>query len=115
MIGSEFGARYVPQEPRVYRTQAKNAQEAHEAIRAYGEVFRTPSELSSVLRGNEQKLYDLMKSDRFVVNNPHNGGVLLIVTWLLASGTVPADLKQALYRALAKIPGLTVTDWCENQ
>ena len=33
LIGGEFGARYVPDAPRVYRSPAKNAQEAHEAIR----------------------------------------------------------------------------------
>src|SRR5437762_2366633 len=46
LIGAEFGARYVPDAPRVYRSPAKNAQEAHEAIRptdlARGEV--TPSQ-----------------------------------------------------------------------
>src|SRR6476646_871279 len=33
MIGSEYGDRYVPGAPRRYQTKAKNAQEAHEAIR----------------------------------------------------------------------------------
>src|ERR1700693_3425709 len=33
LIGGEFGPRYVPKEARVYRSPAKNAQEAHEAIR----------------------------------------------------------------------------------
>ena len=33
LIGSDFGARYLPEQPRVYRSPAKNAQEAHEAIR----------------------------------------------------------------------------------
>ena len=50
----------VPDKPRVYTGKSKNAQEAHEAIRPSGEIFRTPSELQSVLRGNEFKLYDLI-------------------------------------------------------
>ena len=33
LIGGEFGPRYLPDAPRVYRSPAKNAQEAHEAIR----------------------------------------------------------------------------------
>ena len=33
MIGSSFGAPYLPESPRHYKTKAKNAQEAHEAIR----------------------------------------------------------------------------------
>ena len=31
-IGQEFGEKYVPNSPRVYKSKAKNAQEAHEAI-----------------------------------------------------------------------------------
>ena len=55
-----YGADSIPEKPRVYTGKSKNAQEAHEAIRPSGEVFRTPSELSSILRGNEFKLYDLI-------------------------------------------------------
>lgn len=55
-----YGADSIPDAPRVYTGKSKNAQEAHEAIRPSGEVFRTPSELQSVLRGSEFKLYDLI-------------------------------------------------------
>ncbi len=55
-----YGADSIPDKPRVYAGKSKNAQEAHEAIRPSGEVFRTPSELSGVLRGSEFKLYDLI-------------------------------------------------------
>jgi DNA topoisomerase-1 len=55
-----YGAESIPEKPRVYTGRSKNAQEAHEAIRPSGETFRTPSELSTVLRGNEFKLYDLI-------------------------------------------------------
>ncbi|MRX42260.1 type I DNA topoisomerase [Agromyces kandeliae] len=55
-----YGADSVPDKPRAYAGKSKNAQEAHEAIRPSGEVFRTPSELQSVLRGSEFKLYDLI-------------------------------------------------------
>ncbi|WP_157428744.1 type I DNA topoisomerase [Agromyces salentinus] len=55
-----YGAESIPSAPRVYAGKSKNAQEAHEAIRPSGEVFRTPSELASVLRGSEFKLYDLI-------------------------------------------------------
>ncbi|MEO5534071.1 MAG: type I DNA topoisomerase [Pseudolysinimonas sp.] len=55
-----YGAETVPDAPRVYTGKNKNAQEAHEAIRPAGDVFKTPSELSTVLRGNDFKLYDLI-------------------------------------------------------
>ncbi|MEI5583417.1 MULTISPECIES: type I DNA topoisomerase [unclassified Agromyces] len=55
-----YGADSIPEKPRVYAGKSKNAQEAHEAIRPSGEVFRTPAELQGVLRGTEFKLYDLI-------------------------------------------------------
>jgi DNA topoisomerase-1 len=55
-----YGAETIPDKPRLYSGKGKNAQEAHEAIRPAGEVFKTPSEVSSALRGNDFKLYDLI-------------------------------------------------------
>ncbi|WBU36863.1 type I DNA topoisomerase [Homoserinibacter sp. YIM 151385] len=55
-----YGAETVPEKPRAYAGKSKNAQEAHEAIRPAGDVFKTPSELSGTLRGNDFKLYDLI-------------------------------------------------------
>jgi DNA topoisomerase-1 len=55
-----YGAETVPEKPRYYTGKSKNAQEAHEAIRPSGEVFRTPSEVSSTLRGNDFRLYELI-------------------------------------------------------
>ncbi|WP_350347426.1 type I DNA topoisomerase [Agromyces sp. G08B096] len=55
-----YGADSVPEKPRAYAGKSKNAQEAHEAIRPSGEVFRTPAEVEGQLRGSEFKLYDLI-------------------------------------------------------
>ncbi len=55
-----YGADSIPETPRVYASKSKNAQEAHEAVRPAGDVFRTPSELEGTLRGNDWKLYDLI-------------------------------------------------------
>ena len=55
-----FGAEYVSDAPRVYTGKSKNAQEAHEAIRPAGEVFKTPAELSTLLHGRAYDLYELI-------------------------------------------------------
>jgi len=55
-----FGAEYVSEKPRVYTGKNKNAQEAHEAIRPAGDVFRTPAELRGQLLGRSLELYDLI-------------------------------------------------------
>ena len=57
---SMFGAEYVSESPRVYTGKNKNAQEAHEAIRPAGDVFRTPAELRGQLIGRSLDLYDLI-------------------------------------------------------
>ncbi len=57
---SLYGSEYVPPEPRRYERRVKNAQEAHEAIRPAGDVFRTPEEAAQVLHGDELRLYELV-------------------------------------------------------
>ncbi len=55
-----YGAEYVTDSPRVYDKKAKNAQEAHEAIRPAGDVFRTPAQVAGELRGEDFSLYELI-------------------------------------------------------
>ena len=55
-----FGEEYVASAPRVYQGKNKNAQEAHEAIRPAGEIFRKPSEVAAELHGRAFELYDLI-------------------------------------------------------
>ena len=55
-----YGEDYLPEQPRVYRSKSKSAQEAHEAIRPAGDRFRTPASLRSTLETDQFKLYDLI-------------------------------------------------------
>jgi DNA topoisomerase-1 len=59
VIAKRFGADYVPNSPRIYKTKAKNAQEAHEAIRPT-DVSRAPKDAARHLNEDERKLYDLI-------------------------------------------------------
>lgn len=59
MIDRRFGSDYLPAKPRVYKTKAKNAQEAHEAIRPT-DVARTPDSLKAVLDPDLFRLYELI-------------------------------------------------------
>jgi DNA topoisomerase-1 len=58
-IGKEFGARYLPEKPRYYSTKAKNAQEAHEAIRPT-DFFRTPASVRAHLDADQFRLYEMV-------------------------------------------------------
>jgi DNA topoisomerase I len=59
LIGADYGARYVPSSPRRYETKAKNAQEAHEAIRPT-DLSRRPQETKRYLDADQAKLYELI-------------------------------------------------------
>lgn len=59
VITERYGAENVPEEPRTFKTKAKNAQEAHEAIRPTS-VARTPDDLKGVLDEDQFKLYSLI-------------------------------------------------------
>src|SRR2546421_10283677 len=59
VIGGDYGDRYVPASPRQYQTKAKNAQEAHEAIRPTDLALR-PSETTKMLEPDQARLYELI-------------------------------------------------------
>jgi len=59
-IGRLYGKDYLPDAPRQYTKKVKNAQEAHEAIRPAGEVFRTPEEVAREVGPFEARLYELV-------------------------------------------------------
>ncbi|MCX8281726.1 type I DNA topoisomerase [Phyllobacterium sp. 0TCS1.6C] len=58
-IGKVFGEKYVPEKPRYYATKAKNAQEAHEAIRPT-DFNRHPKDVRKFLDADQARLYELI-------------------------------------------------------
>jgi DNA topoisomerase-1 len=59
VIGTRYGARYVPSAPRAYTSKAKNAQEAHEAIRPTS-FARLPEQIVRSLESDQARLYELI-------------------------------------------------------
>ena len=59
VIADRYGPENVPGEPREFKTKAKNAQEAHEAVRPTS-VARTPDSLKAALDDDQFKLYSLI-------------------------------------------------------
>ncbi len=59
VIGEDYGNAYVPEAPRQYQAKAKNAQEAHEAIRPT-DLSRRPNEMRRRLDPEQAKLYELI-------------------------------------------------------
>ena len=57
-IKSKFGAKYVPDQPRIYKNKAKNAQEAHECIRPTEMMVDTND--AKIVDSDQRKLYDLI-------------------------------------------------------
>ena len=86
VIHKEFGERYVPKTPRHYTVKAKNAQEAHEAVRPT-ELSRLPKHVARSLDPEMLKLYDL------------------IWTRTIASQMESADLERTTVDILAEAQG----------
>ena len=59
LIAGDFGPPYLPDAPRAYRSPAKNAQEAHEAIRPTS-FARRPATVASHLDADQRRLYELI-------------------------------------------------------
>lgn len=86
-IEKNFGTPYLPQTPRIYQNKAKNAQEAHEAIRPT-DMFRQPDTVSDA---DQRKLYGLI--------------------WrrTLASQMRPAEIERTTADIAVNAPGRDIT------
>ncbi|MCP4417373.1 MAG: type I DNA topoisomerase [Chloroflexi bacterium] len=65
-VNKQFGTKYVPAKPPQYKTKAKSAQEAHEAVRPTS-VLRVPKQIKEHLKRDQNRLYKLIW-DRFVAS-----------------------------------------------
>ncbi len=85
-----YGSDHVPAQPRTYTSKAKNAQEAHEAIRPAGDVFRTPGQVQGQLRGEEFRLYEMIWQ-RTVASQMADARGSTATVRLAGTVAVPAD------------------------
>lgn len=88
VIGKYFGAEYLPEKARIYQSKAKNAQEAHEAIRPT-DMFKRPESLN--LDADQAKIYGLI--------------------WkrTLASQMASAEIDRTSVDIAVNVPGRAVT------
>ncbi len=105
VIAQRFGNEYLPDQPPVYKTKAKGAQEAHEAIRPTSSA-RLPELLSEKLERDLWRLYDLIWK-RFIASQMAPA-VFDSTTVDIAASPVMADASAYLFRAtgsVLKFPG----------
>lgn len=88
-IRRRFGNDFMPAQAPVYRTRAKGAQEAHEAIRPTG-VQREPSALRTTLTRDQLRLYTLIW-ERFVASQMSNA-IYNTIRIEIAAGQSEADM-----------------------
>lgn len=105
LITETFGPEYVPAEPNVFRVRAKNAQEAHEAIRPTS-VRRTPALLRDRLAPEQFRLYELIWR-RFMASQMA-AAIYDTVAVDVAAGPAGAPEPPYLFRAsgsVVRFPG----------
>lgn len=80
LVDSNYGADYLPAEPRTYKSKVKNAQEAHEAIRPAGHPFRLPEAMKTTLNTDEFRLFDLIWKRTIASQMADSRGRRIVVT-----------------------------------
>ena len=58
-VTDNYGSNYLPEKPRIYKSKAKNAQEAHECIRPTN-INQTPKDIKQYITNEEFKLYEII-------------------------------------------------------
>ena len=96
-VAERYGKDYLSPAPRQFSTKARNAQEAHEAIRPAGESFRTPNETG--LDGRDLALYELIWK-RTVASQMADARLTMLAVDLEAAAASASG--PALFRASGK-------------
>jgi DNA topoisomerase-1 len=96
-VETKYGKEYLSPAPRQFSTKARNAQEAHEAIRPAGEAFRTPADTG--LDGRDLALYELIWK-RTVASQMAEARLTMLAVDLEAAAANGAG--PALFRASGK-------------
>ncbi len=108
LIVETYGPEYAPATPNFYRTRAKNAQEAHEAIRPTS-VRRLPKALKDKLTRDQLRVYELIWQ-RFVASQM-TAAIYDTMTIEVEAGATGATVKPYLFRASGsriRFPGFLV-------
>jgi DNA topoisomerase-1 len=93
-ILKRFGEPYVPSAPRVYKSKAKNAQEAHEAIRPT-DLFAFPEDVRKYLDAEQFGLYELIWK-RTIASQMESADLERTTVDITTTGT---DSKKYTFRA----------------
>jgi DNA topoisomerase-1 len=108
LIVEKYGPEYAPVEPNVFKSRAKNAQEAHEAIRPTSSR-RTPDEVRPYLSREQQRLYELVWQ-RFIASQM-TAAVYETMSAEVDAGAPGAVERPYLFRASGstlKFPGFLI-------
>ena len=80
LVDANYGADYLPAEPRMYKSKVKNAQEAHEAIRPAGHPFELPELMKKTLNTDEFRLFELIWKRTIASQMADSRGRRIVVT-----------------------------------
>ena len=98
-VADRFGDEYLSPQVRQFTSKQKNAQEAHEAIRATS-VLRTPESIASHLNADQKSLYDLiwkrMVATNLAARSLRSGESLLVAFRRLGTAGGPIFNKSFL-------------------
>ena len=80
LVERNYGGDYLPDQPRIYKSKVKNAQEAHEAIRPAGHPFELPEVMKTALNADEFRLFELIWKRTIASQMADSRGRRIVVT-----------------------------------